>query len=403
VIEPKISDFVGNENSRKKIIEWFVKWENGSKPILLVGPPGVGKTSFVHALSREFNIDLVELNASDTRNKNMLAQIVFPIFSNASLTGKIYVLFLDEIDGISKREDSGGLDFLVELFKEPTIRVIMAANKSNEAVKKISKVSKTVTFAPIPPRLSMLYLDKILKIQNSSLKVNNKLELVRNSNGDIRSLLNSAQVMTAGYSTAKRPVVEIDIENMINQFFSSNTFDDALEIVRRADVSYSDPRFGQSSEDRRKDVLAAFFASIVMSKIEMATLSTLLDRLSELDVILSRSLVVRNWKILRYFPLILTKSLFYESRSKYIRYNRYNIGFENMGILSRAMGLKKAMRMLAQYFHTSSSSFGCFYFEPLKQILSRIKKYEDLIRSAIPSEKEADTIVREVSRVVDGP
>ena len=403
MIEPKISDFVGNENSRKKIIEWFVKWENGSKPILLVGPPGVGKTSFVHALSREFNIDLVELNASDTRNKNMLAQIVFPIFSNASLTGKNYVLFLDEIDGISKREDSGGLDFLVELFKEPTIRVIMAANKSNEAVKKISEVSKTITFAPIPPRLSMLYLDKILKIQNSSLKVNNKIELVRNSNGDIRSLLNSAQVMTAGYSTAKRPFVEIDIENMINQFFSSNTFDDALEIVRRADVSYSDPRFGQSSEDRRKDVLAAFFASIVMSKIEMATLSTLLDRLSELDVILSRSLVVRNWKILRYFPLILTKSLFYESRSKYIRYNRYSIGFENMGILSRAMGLKKAMRMLAQYFHTSSSSFGCFYFEPLKQILSRIKKYEDLIRSAIPSEKEADTIVREVSRVVDGP
>ena len=402
MIEPKISDFVGNENSRKKIIEWFVKWENGSKPILLVGPPGVGKTSFVHALCREFNMDLVDLNASDTRNKNMLAQIVFPIFSNASLTGKNYVLFLDEIDGISKREDSGGLDFLVELFKEPTIRVIMAANKSNEAVKKISKVSKTVTFAPIPPRLSMLYLDKILKIQNSSLKVNNKLELVRNSIGDIRSLLNAAQVMTAGYSTAKRPVVEIDIENMINQFFSSNTFDDALEIVRRADVSYSDPRFGQSSEDRRKDVLAAFFASIVMSKIEMATLSTLLDRLSELDVILSRSLVMRNWKILRYFPLILTKSLFYESRSKYIRYNRYSIGFENMGILSRAMGLKKAMRMLAQYFHTSSSSFGCFYFEPLKQILSRIKKYEDLIRSAIPSEKEADAIVREVSRVVGG-
>ena len=402
MIEPKISDFVGNENSRKKIIEWFVKWENGSKPILLVGPPGVGKTSFVHALSREFNIDLVELNASDTRNKNMLAQIVFPIFSNASLTGKNYVLFLDEIDGISKREDSGGLDFLVELFKEPTIRVIMAANKSNEAVKKISKVSKTVTFAPIPPRLSMLYLDKILKIQNSSLKVNNKLELVRNSIGDIRSLLNAAQVMTAGYSTAKRPVVEIDIENMINQFFSSNTFDEALEIVRGADVSYSDPRFGQSSEDRRKDVLAAFFASIVMSKIEMATLSTLLDRLSELDVILSRSLVMRNWKILRYFPLILTKSLFYESRSKYIRYNRYSIGFENMGILSRAMGLKKAMRMLAQYFHTSSSSFGCFYFEPLKQILSRTSKYEDLIRSAIPSEKEADAIVREVSRVVGG-
>ncbi|HKX20628.1 MAG TPA: AAA family ATPase [Nitrososphaeraceae archaeon] len=401
MIDPKISDFVGNENSRKKIIEWFVKWTNGSKPILLVGPPGVGKTSFVHALSREFNIDLVELNASDTRNKNMLAQVIFPIFSNVSLTGKNYVLFLDEIDGISKREDSGGVDFLVELFKEPTIRVIMAANKSNEAVKKISKVSKTVTFAPIPPRLSMLYLDKILKIQNSSLKVNDKLELVRNSIGDIRSLLNAAQVMTAGYSAGKRTVGDIDVESMINQFFSSKTFDEALEIIQRADISYSDPRFGQSSEDRRKDILAAFFASIVMSKIEMTTLSTLLDRLSELDVILSRSLFMRNWKVLRYFPSILTRSLFYESQSKYIRYNRYSVGFENMGILSRAMGLKKALRMLAQYFHTSSSSFGSFYFEALKQILSRTGKYEELIRSAIPSEKEADAIVREVSRVAE--
>jgi replication factor C large subunit len=402
VIEPKISDFVGNENSRKKIIEWFAKWADGSKPILLIGPPGVGKTSFVHALAREFDIDLVELNASDTRNKNMLAQVIFPLFSNVSLTGKNYVLFLDEIDGISKREDSGGLDFLVELFKEPTIRVIMAANKSNEAVKKISKVSKTVTFAPIPPRLSMLYLDKILKIRNSSLKVNDKLELVKNSSGDIRSLLNAAQVMTAGYSSSKRPVGDIDVENMINQFFSSKTFNEALELIQRSDVSYSDPRFGQSSEDRRKDILAAFFASIVMSKIEITTLSTLLDKLSILDVILSRSLVIRNWKILRYFPLILTKSLFYESQSKYIRYNRYSVGFENMGILSRAMGLKKALRMLAEYFHTSSSSFGCFYFEALKQILSLTSKYEDLIRNAIPSEKEADAIVREVSRVVGG-
>ncbi|HEY7226898.1 MAG TPA: AAA family ATPase [Nitrososphaeraceae archaeon] len=401
MIQPKISDFVGNENSRKKIIEWFIKWENGSKPILLVGPPGVGKTSFVHALSREYNFDLVELNASDTRNKNTLAQVVFPIFSNVSLTGKNYVLFLDEIDGISNREDSGGLDFLVELFKEPTIRVIMAANKSNEAVKKISKVSKTVTFGPIPPRLSLLYLDKILRIQKSSMKVNDKLELVRNSFGDIRSLLNASRVMAAGYSTMKGPVVDIDIENMINQFFSSDTFDEALEIVRRADVSYSDPRFGQSSEDRRKDILAAFFSSIVMSKIEMATLSTLLDKLSELDVILSRSLVMRNWKILRYFSLILTKSLFYESQSKYIRYNRYSVGFENMGILSRARGLKKALSILAQYFHTSSSSFGCFYFESIKLILSRTSKYDDVIRSAIPSEKEADAIVREVSRAVN--
>jgi replication factor C large subunit len=307
VIQPKISEFVGNENSRKKVEEWLVKWSDGSKPLLLVGPPGVGKTSFVHALCREFDIDLIELNASDTRNKNMLAQVISPIFSNASLTGKKFLLFLDEMDGISNREDSGGLDFLLDLFKEPSIRVVMAANKPNEAIKKISKVSKTITFSPIPPRLSMLYLDKILRLQKSSMKVEDRIAVVRNCFGDIRSLLNAAQVMKAGYTTTKNPVLDIDIEDMINQFFSSTTFEDALDVVQRADISYSDPRFGQSSEDRRKDILAAFFSSIVMSKIDVPTITLLLDRLSELDVILSRSLVMRNWKIMRYFPPILTK------------------------------------------------------------------------------------------------
>ncbi|HEX5921513.1 MAG TPA: AAA family ATPase [Nitrososphaeraceae archaeon] len=398
MIHPKISEFVGNENSRKKVLEWLIKWSDGSKPLLLVGPPGVGKTSFVHALCREFDIDLIELNASDTRNKNLLAQVIFPIFSNASLTGKNFLLFLDEIDGISNREDSGGLDFLLDLFKEPSIRVVMAANKSNEAIKKISKVSKTITFSPIPPRLSMLYLDRILRLQSSSMKLEDRIAVVRNCFGDIRSLLNAAQIMKAGYTTTKNPVLDIDIENMINQFFSSTTFEEALDVIQRADISYSDPRFGQSSEDRRKDILAGFFSSIVMSKTDIPTVTLLLDRLSELDVILGRSLVMRNWKILRYFPLILTRSLFYESRNKYIRYNRYSIGFEHMGIFSRAQGLKKTLRILAQYFHTSRSTFGSFYFEPLRQILTRTTEYENLIRSTITSEKEADVMVREISR-----
>jgi replication factor C large subunit len=401
VIQPKISDFVGNESSRKKVIDWLVKWSDGSKPLLLVGPPGVGKTSFVHALCRELDIDLIELNASDTRNKNLLAQVISPIFSNSSLTGKKFLLFLDEMDGISKREDSGGLDFLIDLFKEPSIRVIMAANKSNESIKKISKVSKTITFSQIPPRLSMLYLDKILRLQNASMDVENRIAVVRNSFGDIRYLLNAAQAMKAGYATTKNPVVDIDVENMIGKFFSATTFEEALDIVQRADISYSDPRFGQSSEDRRKDILAAFFSSIVMSKIEIPTLAVLLNRLSELDVVLGRSLAMRNWKILRYFPLILTKSLFHESRNKYIRYNRYSIGFENMGIFSRAQGLRKTLQILAQYFHTSRSTFGSFYFEPLRQVLSNSNQYEDLIRRTITSEKEADVMVREVSRTID--
>jgi len=64
--------------------------------------------------------------------------------------------------------------------------------------------------------------------------------------------------------------------------------------------------------------------------------------------------------------------------------------------------LKKTLRILAHYFHTSRSNFGSQYFATLLQILSRTEGYEDLVRSTITSEKEADVLVREVSRV-DNP
>ena len=38
-------DLIGNEESRKLFVEWFTNWKKGIKPILLVGPPGIGKTT----------------------------------------------------------------------------------------------------------------------------------------------------------------------------------------------------------------------------------------------------------------------------------------------------------------------------------------------------------------------
>ena len=40
-------DLIGNEESRKLFVEWFTNWKKGTKPILLVGPPGIG-LSLIH-------------------------------------------------------------------------------------------------------------------------------------------------------------------------------------------------------------------------------------------------------------------------------------------------------------------------------------------------------------------
>jgi len=47
-----ISDMVGNEEPRAAIMEWFAKWKKGTKPLLVVGPPGIGKTTIGYLLAK---------------------------------------------------------------------------------------------------------------------------------------------------------------------------------------------------------------------------------------------------------------------------------------------------------------------------------------------------------------
>lgn len=44
--------------------------------VLLVGQPGLGKTSMAHVLARECGYEPLEFNASDTRNKKSIEETI---------------------------------------------------------------------------------------------------------------------------------------------------------------------------------------------------------------------------------------------------------------------------------------------------------------------------------------
>ena len=365
-----VEELIGNEEARLAIIKWLAEWVIGSKPLLLLGPPGVGKTTVVQALSFQFDYDLIEMNASDTRNREVLLNRIIPAFKNTSLLEKKMLLFLDEVDGISGRQDIGGIEYLVSVLKAPTIPVIMAANSRDTKIRDLAKISKVIEFEPIHPRLLLLYINHILKKHNVTLSPEDKFSIVRSSNGDVRALLNNAQSISAGYDAYKEDSFDVDIKGAVNLFFSCLSVEEAKKILSRTDAVYIDPRFGISSDERRRDIVNALFSSILSSRIDISILAIMLDILSKIDVLVGRMGTNRHWSLLKYFDTLIAYGLFYISRNKAIKYSQYNMAWPLMGpILARGQSLKKLAGDLAQAAHTSKSTFSTLYLPYLIQVM----------------------------------
>jgi replication factor C large subunit len=394
-----VEELIGNEEARLAIIKWLAEWVIGSKPLLLLGPPGVGKTTVVQALSFQFDYDLIEMNASDTRNREILLNRIIPAFKNTSLLEKKMLLFLDEVDGISGRQDIGGIEYLVSVLKAPTIPVIMAANSRDTKIRDLAKISKVIEFEPIHPRLLLLYINHILKKHNVTLSPEDKFSIVRSSNGDVRALLNNAQSISAGYDAYKEDSFDVDIKSAVNLFFSCLSAEEAKKILSRTDAVYIDPRFGISSDERRRDIVNALFSSILSSRIDISILAIMLDILSKIDVLVGRMGTNRQWSLLKYFDTLIAYGLFYISRNKAIKYSQYNMAWPLMGpILARGQSLKKLAGDLAQAAHTSKSTFSTLYLPYLIQVM--INNEHDpriFATSSNLDEKAGEVLAKEMS------
>ena len=399
----KVEDMIGNEDARLAVVKWLTHWINGSKPLLLIGPPGTGKTSLVHALAQQFNYDLIEMNASDTRARDDLEKRIIPILNNTSIFRKPMLLFLDEIDGISSRHDTGGLEYLTKILKEPTIPVIIAANSKNTKIKELAKVCRPIEYKIIPPRLLLLFLEHILRIENKKLSLEEKISVASDCRGDIRSLLNIAQSRLAGYNATKGDTTEMDIGNTINGYFSSGSVEKGKSFLSRTNGMYADPRFGMSTEERRKDLINAFFSSIVSSsrQVDKKSMAALLDVLSQADMIVGRAGRHRHWSLLKYLNDIISYGLYEYSHNKGIKYSQYGMIWPVMGpILARGQSMKIVLSSLAQKAHLSRSTFGADYLPYLIKIMidNKVDPIEFALISSI-DEKVGEVLAKEMGRI----
>ena len=395
----KIQDMVGNEEARIIVAKWLLKWIDGSKPLLLIGPPGVGKTTIIKALASQYNYDLIEMNASDTRNKAALTETILPILRNRSLVAEKTLLFLDEIDGISGRQDAGGMESLLTLIKEPTVPIVMASNTKDTKLKALAKLCKVVEFDNVHPSLLLLYLDQILELKGIGMQLKDKIDIIKSAKGDIRSLLNIVQAKISGYDAIRDSSSVIDVSQVIPDFFTSPTLEEAKQILMRVDGGYSDPHFGQSAEERRKDILYAFFSSIITSDIEPRKMAEALNVLSKCDVIVGRVYKDRHWSLLKYIDDILSYGLFSTLAGQKVKYNQYSLPWPiSAPIIARRLSLREILVNLAHRTHTSVSVLSATYFPYLLNILPSQKvDLRQFVEGLGLDPKIAESLLKEIT------
>ncbi|HME19646.1 MAG TPA: AAA family ATPase [Nitrososphaerales archaeon] len=288
----RMEEMVGNDEVRAKLVSWLSKWKKGGKAVILLGPPGIGKTTTVQLAARKLGFNLVQLNASDRRTKVMLEAKLGEALLSTNLLGEKTLIFLDEVDGLSGRTDFGAVDFIRESVRRSINPIVMAANNpDSEVVKKLSSVATSYLFVRPTEGQLMEHLGGIARKEKLQISEQELAAVSASANGDMRAAINSLQGGAPGTKDE-----EMTASQSLNLFFGAAGYRAALKALR----GYP----GQPGEKVRD-----LTASVLKSRIHEERKAKALDVLSRVDVLVGRMVRGRDWRLLRYLDPMLASDL----------------------------------------------------------------------------------------------
>ena len=192
-----LTEFVGQEHlvGPGAVLRKMIESGNISS-FILWGPPGVGKTTLAHIVSRELHRDFYTLSAISSGVKDL--RDVFARAKDKSIFAKgSPILFIDEIHRFSKSQQ----DALLGAVETGTVTLIGATteNPSFEVITPLLSrcqvfVMKSLEVADLEILLNRA-LSEDIYLKTRKIEVREKTALFRFSGGDARKLLNILEIV----------------------------------------------------------------------------------------------------------------------------------------------------------------------------------------------------------------
>jgi len=218
-----LAEVIGHAESIKVLRTWIHDWP-ASRAVLLVGPPGIGKTTMAHLLAKEAGYAITEYNASDARSMSMLRGI----FSLGMRRLRKEIVIMDEVDGLSERGGCGELAKLIDKTDTPIICLCNALPPKLNTLQKACLVIKCSR--PMKSTIATALLN-VCKKENIAATKESLERMCEESGNDIRSILNRLSM----HGAEKDAMLRMDLFSATQKLMSRH-----LPMTSAEDLVYVD-------------------------------------------------------------------------------------------------------------------------------------------------------------------
>lgn len=302
----KSSDFLGNEDKIASARQWMLQWISGKrrKPILLWGPSGVGKTSLAYAFANEFDYDVLEINASQMRNKAAVERIIKPASMAGGLFGRGRLVLIDDADVLAGVKDSGGSGAIAAFLKEcacPTI--VTATDIWDKKLSGLRTECEPIEFKRIGKVAIRKMLEHVAKEEKLNATPERIASIADNAGGDARAALNDLQAMAPSSRDSEK-----DIFQLVRGIFKGEKYSEVKELMR-GDIDY--------------DFIKLWIDQNIPIEYETsADISAAYDSLSKADIFDGR-IRASKWQLLRYSIDLATCGVALSKKAPYRKFTKY--------------------------------------------------------------------------------